>query len=94
MTMSLLNRLVREERKSATIISDGCRDYVVEIRRPGGARLLRNRKGHALRFPSLAEARRAARADEVLLAVRIAADEACAGAPDRHATFSTLRLSS
>ena len=73
------------------IISDGCRDYVVEARRDSGAGLLTDRQGRPLRFASLAEARRAARhASDITLAMRVAADEACAGKSGAHSGFSLL----
>ncbi len=95
MTLSELKRSVREQQTAATIISDGCRDYVVEIQHASGAGILRDRKGRTLRFPSLAEAKRAMQrvaVADISLSVRIAADEACAGPSASEAQFATLQL--
>ena len=95
MTLTELKRSVREQPTAATIISDGCRDYVVEIHRASGAGILRDRNGRTLRFPSLAEAKRAMRKAEIndiSLSVRIAADEACAGPSANEPQFATLRI--
>ena len=95
MTLSELKRSVRQQRTAATIIGDGCRDYVIEVQRASGAGILRDRKGRTLRFASLAEAKRAMRrasVDDISLRMRVAADEACAGPSSSEAQFATLRI--
>ncbi len=96
MTLNALKKLARKKALSAVIISDGCRDYVVEIRHANGAGTLQDWRGRTSRFKALAEAQRvlrSARVADVSLAVRIAADEACAGPVLSDSGFSTLSLS-
>jgi hypothetical protein len=86
-------KYVRQNHAKAVIISDGCRDYVIEVHQPNGAGLLTDRQGRALRFASLAEAKDVvSAATEVELAVRIAADEACAGETLAEGRFATVPL--
>ncbi|MEM7098643.1 MAG: hypothetical protein AAF541_10335 [Pseudomonadota bacterium] len=94
MTLSDFRRLARREEIGARIISDGCRDYVVEIRRGQAAGVLTDRKGRRKRFASLSEAKRAVkRAQTIHFAIRVAADEACAGQSASDSGFATLQLS-
>ena len=96
MRISDLKRAARAAPTAATIVSDGCRDYVVQIRRPRGIGILQDRKGRPLRFASLAEAKRTvqrARVTDISLDVRVAADEACAGPSLPEAQFASLRIS-
>ena len=95
MKISELKRSAREQETSATIIGDGCWDYVIEIHRAGGAGILRDRRGRTLRFNSLANAKaamRRAKVKDISLSVRIAADEACAGPSTMEPQFATLQL--
>jgi hypothetical protein len=86
-------KFARTRPARAVIISDGCRDYVIEIHQPHGAGLLTDRHGRPLRYSSLAEAKHTVRrASEVHLAVRVAADEACAGDATQGAQFSHVPL--
>ena len=86
-------KYARQHCAKAVIISDGCRDYVIEIHQANGAGLLTDRRGRPLRFSSLAEAKYAVRlASEVDLSVRIAADEACAGQAMDEGGFATVAL--
>ena len=95
MRMRSLRKLMRSEPVRAVIISDGCRDYVVEIHRETGAGVLTDGRGKPKRFTSLAEAKRAVRhASEITLAMRVAADEACAGHSSRQPRFSMVPLAS
>ena len=98
MTLSELKQLVKRRPDArAAIISDGCRDYVVEIHQQHGAGLLQDRKRRPMRFRSLAEATTAikrARVGRITLKTRIAADEACAGATVAHPGFDELPLTS
>lgn len=88
-------KYARQHHAKAVIISDGCRDYVIEIHQSNGAGLLTDRHGRALRFASLAEAKDiVSAAHEVELAVRIAADEACAGDTLADSRFATVPLAS
>jgi hypothetical protein len=93
--LSDLKRLAKARPTSATIISDGCRDYVVEVQQPQGAGILQDRRGRTLRFRSLAEAShtvRRAQVQDIVLATRIAADEACAGPTLQNSGFARVRL--
>ena len=84
MKLGELKKLARSASPVARIISDGCRDYVVEIHQPSGAGILQDRRRRTMRFRSLAEARqtlRRAQVSNITLAVRVAADEACAVDP-------------
>ena len=87
-------RFSRSTNTKAKIISDGCRDYLVEVHHEHGGGVLTDRRGRPIRFRSLQQARRAAApAGEIRLAMRIAADEACTGLARNETGFSTLRLS-
>jgi hypothetical protein len=80
---------------SGTIISDGCRDYVVAIKQDQGTKILTNRRGKPLTFASLAAAKQRllrANVDDIQLAVRVAADEACAGATLQDSGFATVKV--
>lgn len=91
MTLPDFRRVARRQPLQAVIISDGCRDYVVEVRSENGAGLLTDRKGRTKRFTSLSLAKSAVRrATEVRLAVRVAADEACAGETSPDHLFSDI----
>jgi hypothetical protein len=64
----------------AHIVSDGCRDYVVQVVSNNVAGLLRHRRGKPLKFRSLAEARQVLSrcgVGEAVLRQRVAHDEAC-----------------
>jgi len=64
----------------AHIVSDGCRDYVVEVVSNIGTGLLRHRGGNPLKFRCLAEARRVLSrcgVGHAVLRQRLAHDEAC-----------------
>lgn len=80
-----------------TIVSDGCRDYIVRLQNTAGnehsERLLTSPTGRPKRFASLAQAKAAvSHVDEVFLEVRVAADEACAGPVMTHAGFANQPL--
>ena len=93
MTLRQFKHLAGAQPVRAVIVSDGCRDYVVELHTDTGAGLLTDWRGNRRRFRSLADAKRAVRgAHGVELAVRIAADEACAGAPTPSAAFARMPL--
>ena len=93
MNLSEFRRWSRKTETKAVIISDGCRDYVVEVTHPQGKDVLADRQGRPLRFASLGQARRnVGCAHEVRLAVRIAADEACADMGEGAAGFASQLL--
>ena len=93
MTKSELRKLSQSTCVTAAIVSDGCRDYVVELIHANGAGLLRNWRGKTLRFASLSEAKRAVRyASHILLRVRVAADEACTETHLKESGFSDLPI--
>ena len=88
-------RCARQHPVRAVIISDGCRDYVVEVHQRNGAGSLTDRRGRVLRFSSLTDAKHAVRqASTIELAVRVAADEACAGDSMTDSGFATVALQS
>ena len=91
MNIQDFRRLARKKSLTAIIISDGCRDYLVDIHSEHGAGPLTDKKGRRLRFGSLDQAKRAAKAaTNVQLAMRIAADEACSGTTPEQSPFSLL----
>ncbi|MEM9620506.1 MAG: hypothetical protein AAF993_02585 [Pseudomonadota bacterium] len=95
MRLNQLKRRTTNEHVAAEIISDGCRDYIVAIRQPKGRELVRTWRGAVRRFASLAEAKlllQRARIRDISLAVRVAADEACAGPAPGDSGFATLKL--
>ena len=93
MTPRALKRLARREPIRAVIVSDGCRDYVVELHTDSSSGLLTNWRGKRKRFASLAQAKHAVRhASNIELAVRVAADEAAAGLTQPTTAFSHLVL--
>jgi hypothetical protein len=66
----------------ARIVSDGCRDYLVEVVSPSGAGLLKHRRGKTLRFRSLGEVHlllNRCGVQEAVLRQRVADDEAASG---------------
>lgn len=94
MTPSDFRRVARSQPLQAIIISDGCRDYLIEVRSKNGAGLITDRKGRPKRFNSLSLAKSAVRgACEVRLAVRIAADEACAAGGQQEQGFADMLIS-
>ena len=81
--------------KSGRIISDGCRDYVIGVSHEQGIKMLMDRRGHPLRFPSLAQAKAALKREnvaEIRLSMRVAADEACAGACLQDSGFADVNV--
>ncbi len=89
-----LMKFSRSRPSRATIISDGCRDYVVEVQEPASAGLLRDRRGRVLRFKTLRDARDAVRdATAITLSMRVAADEACCGGAMSDSGFSRVTIS-
>ena len=64
----------------ARVVSDGCRDYVLEVVSDRVAGLLRHRSGRTLRFRSLGEIRDVlgrCGVDEAVICQRVADDEVC-----------------
>lgn len=85
----------RSHNVSANIISDGCRDYVVSIKREEGTDLMRTWRGQVRRFASLADAKNALRrkkVGDITLLMRVAADEACAGSSLQDSGFASVTL--
>ena len=93
MTLREFNRRARHGDLRAVIISDGCRDYVIEAHTERGSGVINDYRGRRKRFASLAEARRAVRrASRIELAIRVAADEACAGTTRTASPFAHLTI--
>lgn len=100
--MSIMHRLpliasagARIAPTSGRIISDGCRDYLVGVSHAQRTDILMDRRGNPLRFPSLAQAKAALRRQNVAdirLSVRVAADEACAGACLQDSGFADVNV--
>lgn len=91
MTPRQLKAAAAREPVQVRVVSDGCRDYVVEALSPTGAGLLRDRSGRALRFRNLGQVHRVLKRCGVrhtVLRQRVADDEACAG----EAAFHDLPL--
>lgn len=79
MNVAELKRASRAGNVRARVISDGCRDYVVQIDHGAGGSLLCNRIKRPMRFRSLGEANALLNRYNVMdrrLAIRIADDEA------------------
>jgi hypothetical protein len=77
------------------VLSDGCRDYVVEVLDGAEPRLLRTRRGAIERLRSLGEAcsvLRGCRVRRAVLRQRCAHDEATAGVSSGGAPFSEMPL--
>lgn len=87
MTPRQLKHVAAQQAVQANIVSDGCRDYVIEVLSQTGAGLLRHRRGMPLKFRNLGEAHRVLKrcgVQKTVLKQRIADDEACfAGMPPR-----------
>ncbi len=80
---------------SVRVVSDGCRDYVIEIVDGTSAQLLRKRNGAIERIRNLGEAcavLRDCRVPRAVLRHRCAHDEAMAGVASGGAPFSELPL--
>jgi hypothetical protein len=95
LTRRALKRLASSEAIKACVISDGCRDYVVEVLGASGAGLLRNRRGRVERFRNLGEVRQALRdcpLSSVVLRQRVAHDEAASGLSLADCGFSEMPL--
>jgi hypothetical protein len=76
-----LRKVAAQARVRAHIVSDGCRDYLVEVVSNSGAGLLRHRRGGILKFRSLADAHRMLSrcgVAEAVMRQRVADDETCA----------------
>lgn len=79
MTPRQLKHAAAKKPVAARIVSDGCRDYVVELVSQHGAGLLRRSRGSTLKFRSLGEAHRLldrCGVHKVVLRQRVADDEA------------------
>ena len=80
MTPRQLRRAAAKTPMRARIVSDGCRDYLVEVVSNSGAGLLRHRRGSVLKFRSLAEAHQVLSRcgiDAAVMRQRVADDETC-----------------
>lgn len=80
MTPRELKRYAARSAVTASVVSDGSRDYVLEVVSDSGAGLLRNRAGRTLRFRSLAEIRDVlgrCGVEHAVIRQRVADDEVC-----------------
>ena len=87
MTPRQLKHVAAASPIKARIVSDGCRDYVVEVVSPSGAGLLRHWRGRTLRFKSLGEIHQLldrCGVRDTVLRQRMADDEAAVGGPVFH----------
>ena len=94
MTPRQLKRRAGREPVQARVLSDGCRDYVVEVCSEHGAGLLRRRGGRPMRFRNLSEVQQLLNrcgVCDAVLCQRVAHDEACSAG--RGSFFSELPLS-
>ena len=79
MTPGKLRNAARRQDITARILSDGCRDYFVEIARDARRSVLRNRWRRPLKFKSLAEAHQMLarhHVQDIRLVSRVADEEA------------------
>ena len=93
MTPSALKRRAGREPVQARVVSDGCRDYVIEVVSEHGAGLLKRRGGRPMRFRTLAEVHELlgrCGVSHAVLRQRVAHDEACLA--DGGSPFSELPL--
>ena len=93
MTPRQLKRRAGREPVQARVVSDGCRDYVIEVVSQHGAGLLRRRGGRPMRFRNLAEVHQLlgrCGVSDAVLRQRVAHDEACLA--DGESCFSELTL--
>ena len=87
MTPRQLKQAAADKPIQARIVSDGCRDYIVEVVSRNGAGLLRHWRGRPLRFRSLGEIHQLLHrcgVRDAVLRQRVADDEAAAGAAVFH----------
>lgn len=87
MTPRQLKQEAARRSVKARVVSDGCRDYVVEVVLDSGAGILRHRRGRPLTFRSLGEVHRLLNrcgVQETVLRQRLADDEACPGQAHIH----------
>ena len=87
MTPRQLKQAATAQPMQARIVSDGCRDYVVEVVSRSGAGLLRHWRGKTLRFKNLGEVHQLLQrcgVRDAVLSQRVADDEAAAGGPVFH----------
>ena len=95
MTKRELKRRARRETLRARVISDGCRDYVIEIEDGEQVALLRRRRGRCYTMQSLQEAATLLKRCGVRRAVlrqRVAHDEAATSVSSPFQGFSELPL--
>jgi hypothetical protein len=94
MTPAQLRKVARADSVTAKVISDGCRDYFVQIERDNGAGLLRSRNRNLLRFKSLTEVHQLlgqCNVEDIWLVSRVADDET-GRPPGTQSGFSEMRL--
>lgn len=89
MTPRELKGYAAREAVTARVVSDGSRDYVLEVVSENGVGLLRNRSGRTLRFRSLGEIRDVlgrCGVEHAVIRQRVADDEVCfsGSAPSFH----------
>ena len=89
MTPRELKAYAAREPVSVRVVSDGCRDYVLEVVSQHGAGLLRHRSGKTCRFRNLGEVRDVlgrCGVEHAVICQRVADDEVCTAgnAPSFH----------
>ena len=80
MTPRELKGYAARQAVKARVVSDGCRDYVLEVVSDRGAGLLKHRSGRTLKFRSLGEIRDVlgrCGVDNAVICQRLADDEVC-----------------
>ncbi len=94
MTPRQLKQAAAEQPIRARIVSDGCRDYVVEVISRSGAGLLRHWRGETLKFANLGEIHQLLHrcgVRDAVLRQRVADDETAAGGAGFHDQPLTIR---
>ena len=87
MTPRQLKQAAATQPVKARIVSDGCRDYVIEVVSGSGAGLLRHWRGGTLKFKSLGEIHQLLNrcgVRDTVLRQRVADDEAAVGSSIFH----------
>jgi len=97
MTPRQLKSIARNRAVAARVISDGCRDYLIEIVTDSGAGLLRRWDNSLLKLGNLGEVHQLLRrcgVDRIVLRQRVAQDEACNSEPGGNVHDQPLKIAS
>jgi len=97
MTPRQLKSTARKRAVTARVISDGCRDYLIEIITDSGAGLLRRWDNSVVKLRNLGDVHQLLErcgVDRVVLRQRVAQDEACYAEPGGNIHDQPLKIAS